>query len=63
MVIRYLLVSNNAPALPCKSHENAAALSSKNHANGSESARKFAIFPEVLRFREMYPRLVSVLIV
>ena len=45
MIIRYLLVSNNAAALPCKHrHGNAAALSCKYHENGSENATKVSVF-------------------
>ena len=39
MVKRYLLLSNNAPALLCEGrHGNAAALSCKHHENGSGNA-------------------------
>ena len=36
----YLLPSNNAAALPCKRHENAAVLLGKHHKNGSKNTTK-----------------------
>ena len=46
MVIRYLLVSNNARAIPCeRRHGTAAALSSKHHENGNWNATKVSVLP------------------
>ena len=46
MVMRYLLVSNNAAALLCKYLENAAALLYEHRKNGSEKGTKVSIFAQ-----------------
>ena len=47
MVIRYLLVSNNPPAIPCEGrHGNAASLLCKHQENGSGNATKVSVLPK-----------------